>query len=61
MSYYRIIIEQDGDTWLVTAPEFPEVTTFGETMEDAHVRARDAIEEAIAARIADRQRPASAV
>ena len=55
MTYYPITIEMDEDVWLVTSPDFPEVITFGETLEDAHHRACDAIEEAVAARISDKQ------
>ena len=45
----------DNDTLLVTCPALPEVTTFGEDEADADAieHARDAIEEAIAARMAD--------
>ena len=54
MSRYPIRRERDHNgTWLVTAADFPEVTTFGDTVEDALEHARDAIEEAIAARIHD--------
>lgn len=45
----------DNGTFLVTCPDFPEVATFGEDKEDAVLRALDAIEEAIAARIAHRE------
>jgi antitoxin HicB len=45
----------DNNTLLVTSPAFPEVTTFGEHKEDALRQARNAIEEAIAARIAAKQ------
>jgi antitoxin HicB len=45
----------DNNTLLVTSPAFPEVTTFGEDKEDALRQARNAIEEAIAARIAAKQ------
>jgi len=51
---YRIILSPDDNgTFLVTCPDLPEVTTFGEDEADALVHARDAIEEALAARIAD--------
>ena len=40
---------------LVTSPDFPELTTFGEDREEAIARAIDALEEAIAARIHDRK------
>ena len=53
---YPIVIERDdNETLLVTCPDLPEVTTFGEDEEDALRRAGDAIEEALAARIARRE------
>ncbi len=53
---YRLKLKKDDNgTFLVTCPAFPEVTTFGETVEDARRRAVGAIEEAIAARMADRE------
>jgi antitoxin HicB len=48
-------LSPDGDTFLVTAPDFPEVTTFGESREDALDYAIGAIEEAIEARISRRE------
>ena len=52
--WYRVMLELDAnDTFLVTAPQFPEVTTFGDDQQDALDSDRRAIEEAIAARIAD--------
>lgn len=42
----------DNDTFMVTARDFPEVTTYGGSQAEALVNARRAIEEAIAARIA---------
>ena len=52
--WYRVVLEMDAnDTFLVTAPQFPEVTTYGEGQQDALENGRRAIEEAIAARIAD--------
>ena len=51
---YRIKIEPDDNgTRLVTCPALPEVTTFGDDEADAMRRAVGAIEEAIAARMAD--------
>jgi antitoxin HicB len=45
---------EDGSvSWMVTAPEFPEVTTFADTQPEACEEGLKAIEEAIAARIAD--------
>ena len=41
----------DNDTFLVTCPALPEVTTFGKTEEEIQHAAAGAIEEAIAARI----------
>ena len=51
---YRIKIEPDDNgTLLVTCPALPEVTTFGDDEADAMRRAVGALEEAIAARMAD--------
>ena len=56
MDGYRIsLTSDDNGTLLVTCPDFPEVTSFGEDEADALLRAHDAIEEAIAARIAHRK------
>lgn len=49
------LTRDDNGTFLVTCPDLPEVTTFGEDEEDAKLRALDAIEEAVAGRIADRE------
>jgi antitoxin HicB len=50
---YAVILEPDDNgTLLVTCPDLPEVTTFGDDAEDAVQRAADAIEEALASRIA---------
>ena len=55
---YPIKLEPDDNgTLLVTCPALPEVTTFGEDEADAIEHARDAIEEAITARIADGREP----
>lgn len=52
---YPILIEPDDNgTLLVTCPDLPEVVTFGEDDSDARQRAVDAIEEALAGRIAHR-------
>lgn len=53
MWYELVLTPDDNDTWLVTAPAFDEVVSFGATQEDACRNGRSAIEEAIAARIAD--------
>jgi antitoxin HicB len=53
---YPILIEPDDNgTLLVTCPDLPEVTTFGEDERDALQRAADAIEEALAARMVRRE------
>ncbi len=54
MNYPIFLTSDDNGTILVTCPDLPEVTTFGEDEEDALVRALDAIEEALAGRIAHR-------
>ena len=51
MQYPVVLAPDDNETILVTCPDLPEVTTFGEDEEDALRRAADAIEEALAARI----------
>jgi antitoxin HicB len=50
---YRKLAPDDNGTVLVTCPALPEVTTFGEDEADALRRAVGAIEEALAARMAD--------
>jgi antitoxin HicB len=51
---YRVKLQADDNgTLLVSCPALPEVTTFGDDESDAMQRAIDAIEEAIAARIAN--------
>jgi antitoxin HicB len=53
MTGYRVeVTADDNGTLLITCPAFPEVTTFAEDEEHIPARARAAIEEAIAARIA---------
>lgn len=54
MLSYPITLEEDDGTLLVTSPDFPELTTFGEDREEAIARAVDALEEAIAARMHSR-------
>lgn len=48
----RLIIKPDNDDYVVTSPDFPELLTFGNTEEEARKHAADALDEAIAARIA---------
>jgi len=50
-----VIEPDDNETLLVTCPDLPEVTTFGEDEEDALRRAGDAIEEALAGPMARRE------
>ncbi len=53
---YPIKLTRDEDgSLLATSVDFPELTTFGDDREDALHHAVDAIEEAIAARIAHRR------
>ena len=59
MDYPLVIEPDDNQTLLVTCPDLPEVTTFGEDEEDALQRASDAIEEALAARMARHRHSAS--
>jgi antitoxin HicB len=55
IAYPVTLTPDDNGTFLVTSPDFPEVTTFGETVEDSLERARGALLEAIEARIHDRE------
>ena len=53
MRHYPIeLTPDDNGTFLVTCPDLPEVTTFGEDVASAVAHASDAIEEALAARAA---------
>jgi antitoxin HicB len=53
---YRVKLQEDDNgTLLVTCRVLPEVTTFGDDETAAMARARDVIEEALAARIGDGQ------
>ena len=53
MLAYPVILEADADYIMVTSPDFPELTTFGDDRDEALMRAVDALEEAIAARMYD--------
>ena len=55
MNYPVVLEPDDNGSVLATCPDLPEVATFGEDEADALQRAADAIEEALAARIASRQ------
>lgn len=54
MLSYPVKLEHDDEAVLVTSPDFPELTTFGEDRDEALERAVAALEEAVAARIYDR-------
>ena len=47
---YAVVLEPDEDSFQVIVPAFPEIHTFGESIEDALAMARDAIELSIAVR-----------
>lgn len=53
MLQYPFIATPDGDGFLITCPDLPEVTSDADTLADAPARAADAIEEAISGRMAD--------
>lgn len=55
MNYPVRFRKDDNGTYLVECPDFAEVVTYGVTKADAMVNAVAAIEEAILARIADRE------
>ncbi len=55
MLAYPVLLADDDGTVLVTSPDFPELATFGDDREEALARAVDALEEAIAARIAAKE------
>ena len=55
MRYPVELSPDDNGTLLVTAPDFPEVVSFGDDREDALARAADAIETAMMGRIAARE------
>ncbi len=49
--YPLTLLKDDNDTWLVTSPDFPEVTTYGATKPEASYWGSKAIKEAIASRL----------
>lgn len=51
LAYVIKLTPDDNDTFLITCPVLPEVTTFGKTDDEIHSAAIAAIEEAIAARV----------
>ena len=52
MAHYPLTLTEDGDSFLVTSPMLAEVTSFGETRDEAIANGENAVLEAIAARIA---------
>lgn len=50
---FKVTLTPDDGTLLVTCPALPEVTSFGTSEDEALSHALDAIEEALAARIAE--------
>ena len=57
MISYRVTLAPDSNgTVLVTSPDFPELVTFGDDEADALSYALGAFEEAIAARVSDREK-----
>ena len=55
IAYPVTLVPDDNGTLLVTSADFPELTTFGGTVEESLERARDALLEAIEARMHDRE------
>ena len=55
IAYPVKLTPDDNGTFLVTSSDFPELTSFGETVEDSLKRARGALLEAIEARMHDRE------
>ena len=53
IAYPVILTHDDNGTFLITSTDFPELTSFGETIEDSLKRAQGALLEAIEARIHD--------
>ena len=56
MLRYPVSLKKDGSSLLVTAPDFPEMATFGEDKADALLRAADALATVIQGRIGDREK-----
>ena len=55
ISYPIKLTPDDNDTLFVTSPDFPELKSYGDDEDDALRHAVDALEEAIAYRIAHRE------
>lgn len=56
MRFAIVLTHDDNDTLRVTIPDLPEAITFGEDREDALLRAVDAIETALIARVEAREK-----
>ena len=54
MRYAIELLPDDNGTILVTCPDLPEVTSFGEDEADARMRAVEAVETALQGRMSDR-------
>lgn len=55
LAYPIEMTPDDNGTFLVTSPDLPEVTTYGNNEAECMLRAASAIEEALGGRIADRE------
>jgi len=55
IAYPVTLTPDENGTFLITSPDFPELTSFGETIEDCLERAQGALLEAIEARVHDRE------
>lgn len=55
MNFRITLTKDDNGTIMVTFPDFPEAATYGDDENEARLRAADALETAIEARIADRE------
>lgn len=54
--FYRIeLTADDNGTYLVTSPDLPEVTSYGDDEASAREAGRNAVDEAVAARLASMQ------
>ena len=55
LAYRLTLTPDDNGTFMITSPDFPELTTFAESRAQAALHATGAVEEAIAARISERR------
>lgn len=56
MRRWPLSIVPDGEQFLVTAPDWPELTTHGSTVSECLENGKNALDEAIMARIDHRER-----